>query len=643
MPAKKTLPFGTWPSPVTPEIVAKGSRRYGMVQVAGDAIYWTESRPEQGGRQVILKSAKGQDGQAEELLPSPFSARSRVHEYGGGEFLVAGETIYFVNDKDQQVYRLEPGGPPRRITDAPGTRFADFALDASRRRLIAVAEIHSRDKKQRHTLPRNALVAIALSGRTEQIGELATGHDFYASPRLSPDGKQLAFLAWDLPEMPWDSATLFLARVGDDSRLGRPKRIAGGGGSAVFQPEWDLDGRLYFVWDETGWGQLYRWQDGEIVRVHGARGAELARPQWVFGSRSYSLHPDGTIGMVSLSRGMPLFEVRDLQGGKVTRYAQLQKRTARIDDPVAFASGFAALVSRPAAAPAIMRVAKGGLAPLSPAPPAEVESGFISKGEVREFRRPDGQPVYGIYYAPRSATHRSPAGVAPPALVLVHGGPTSMTDAGLKMRVQFYTSRGFAVLDVNYSGSTGYGRTYRQRLDGAWGIADVADCAAGARHLAKAGLADGTRIAIAGGSAGGYTTLMALATTQVFAAGSSHYGVSDLGLLLEHTHKFESGYLHRLMGTTPGKWKDVFAARSPINLIEGIAAPMILFQGLDDKVVPPEQSRLIVDKLKKRGIDVAYHEFAGEAHGFRKAETIVAVLEAELAFLQRVLRLRRAQ
>jgi dipeptidyl aminopeptidase/acylaminoacyl peptidase len=637
MPAKKTLPFGTWPSPVTPELVAKGSRRFGTVQMAGDAIYWSESRPEQGGRQAILRAAKG--GAVEEVLPLPFSARSRVHEYGGGEFLVAGETIYFVNDKDQQVYRLEPGEPPRRITDAPGTRFADFALDASRQRLIAVAEIHSRDKGQRHTLPRNALVSIALSDKAGQIHELATGRDFYASPRLSPDGTQLAFLAWDLPDMPWDSATLYLARVGDDGMLGRPRTIAGGDGSAVFQPEWGSEGQLYFVWDETGWGQLYRWQANKIARIHGARGAELARPQWVFGSRSYALHPDGKVGMVSLSRGMPLFEVRELKGGKVTQYAQLQKRTARIDDPVAFGSGFAALVSQPAAAPAIMRIAEGGLAPLSPPPPAEVEPGFISKGEVREFRRPDGQTVYGIYYAPKSATHRGPAGAAPPALVLVHGGPTSMTDAGLKMRVQFYTSRGVAVLDVNYSGSTGYGRAYRQRLDGAWGIADVADCAAGARHLAKAGLADGARIAISGGSAGGYTTLMALATTQVFAAGSSHYGISDMGLLLEHTHKFESGYLHRLMGTTPGKWKEVFAARSPINLIAGIKVPVILFQGLDDKVVPPEQSRLIVDQLKKRGIDVAYHEFAGEGHGFRKAETIIAVLEAELAFLQRVLRL----
>jgi len=643
MPAKKTLPFGTWPSPLTSALVVKGSRRFGTIQATDAAIYWSESRPEQGGRQVILKTATRGSGRGEEVLPAAFSARSRVHEYGGGEFVVADQTIYFVNYKDQQVYRTESGASPQRLTNVPGTRFADLTPDASRQRLLAVAEIHPRQNGQRHDLPRNALVSISLSGRAGQIAELATGRDFYASPRLSSDGGQLALLAWDLPDMPWDSATLHVAGVGADGKLARPKKVAGGDGSSVFQPEWGPDGHLYFVWDETGWGQLYRWQDNKIVRVHGARGAELARPQWVFGSRSYALHPDGKVGMVSLSRGQPLFEVRDLKSGKVTRYAQLRKRTARIDDPVAFASGFAASIGRPIAAPAIMRVTKGSLASVSPALPAEVERAFISRGDVREFRRPDGKVVYGIYYAPKSATHRGPTRAAPPALVLVHGGPTSMTDAGFKSRIQFYTSRGFAVLDVNYSGSTGYGRAYRQRLDGAWGIADVVDCVAGAHHLAKVGLADGSRIAIAGGSAGGYTTLMALATTDVFAAGSSHYGVSDLALLLEHTHKFESGYLHRLMGTTPAKWREVFAKRSPINLIDGITAPVILFQGLDDKVVPPEQSRLIVEQLKRRGVDVAYHEFAGEAHGFRKAETMVAVLEAELAFLTRVLRLRRAQ
>jgi dipeptidyl aminopeptidase/acylaminoacyl peptidase len=261
----------------------------------------------------------------------------------------------------------------------------------------------------------------------------------------------------------------------------------------------------------------------------------------------------------------------------------------------------------------------------------------LSEGEAREFRRDDGQPVYGFYYAPANARYRAPKGLAPPALIFVHGGPTSMVDRGLKLRMQFFTSRGFAVFDINYSGSTGFGRAYRHRLDGQWGVTDVADCAAAASHLAHAGLADPSRIAISGGSAGGYTTLMALATTNVFAAGSSHYGVSDLRLLLEHTHKFESGYLHRLIGTTHRNWQKTFAARSPLNLIDGIRAPVILFQGLDDKIVPPEQSRLIVENLQERGIEVAYHEFAGEGHGFRKAETIIAVLEAELAFLQRVL------
>ena len=286
-----------------------------------------------------------------------------------------------------------------------------------------------------------------------------------------------------------------------------------------------------------------------------------------------------------------------------------------------------------------MKLGRDGLNPITERQAGLIKPGFISRGDVLAFKNAKRQTVYGIHYAPVNANYRGSQGTLPPALVLAHGGPTSMTDAGLKLRVQFYTSRGFAVLDVNYAGSTGYGRAYRERLDGQWGIADVADCAAAARHLAHAGLADPGKIAIAGGSAGGYTTLMALATTKVFAAGSSHYGISDLALLLEHTHKFESGYLHRLLGTTPSKWKDVFAKRSPLNLIDGITAPVILFQGLEDKVVPPEQSRLIVTKLKQRGIDVEYREFAGEGHGFRKAETIIAVLEAELAFLQRVLKI----
>ena len=640
MPTKPRLPYGTWDSPISGELAARASRRFGKVQVVGDAVYWSEVRPEEQGRQVILRLRPG--GKAEELLPKPFSARSRVHEYGGGEFLVADiGTLYFVNDKDQQVYALDPPAAPRRITSAPRTRFADFAHDEAWQRLIAVAEIHQHKGKARnqHALPRNVLAAIALTGRRSSVTVLATGHDFYASPRLSGDGKRLAFLAWDLPDMPWDSATLYVARVGDDGSLGRARRIAGGKGSAVFQPEWDPDNHLYFVWDATGWGSLYRWQGKEVVRVHALPNGDLSRPQWVFGARSFALHPDGRFAAVYLERGTPRLEIGSVAGGPSTPDHRLQAQAARIDEIAAFGEGFAALIAAPKGAAAVTRIGKRGLAPLSPPQTSEVGANAHSTGQVRQFANARGETVFGIYYPPTNPQFRGPRGALPPALVLVHGGPTSMTDAGLKMRTQFFTSRGFAVLDVNYAGSTGYGRAYWERLDGQWGIADVADSAAAARFLAAEGLADERRIAISGGSAGGYTTLMALATAGVFAAGSSHYGISDLSLLLAHTHKFESGYLHRLMGTTPKSWKKVFAERSPINLIDGIAVPVILFQGLDDKVVPPEQSRLIVEKLRQRGIDVVYYEFEGEGHGFRSASTIIAVLEAELAFLRRVLQL----
>jgi dipeptidyl aminopeptidase/acylaminoacyl peptidase len=337
--------------------------------------------------------------------------------------------------------------------------------------------------------------------------------------------------------------------------------------------------------------------------------------------------------------GAPRLEIGRLSDGGRRRAGRVRASVARIDDPVPAEERFVALVTPFISAPAVMRTQGRRLRAIGDPPAPMVDPRFVSRGEVIALRNAKRQSVFGIYYAPTNPECRLPTDAAPPAIVLAHGGPTSMADAGFKPRVQFYTSRGFAVFDVNYAGSTGFGRAYRQRLDGQWGIADVADCAAAARHLARQKLADGTRIAIAGGSAGGYTTLMALATTTEFAAGSSHYGISDLALLLAHTHKFESGYLHRLLGTSPARWRELFAARSPINLIDRISAPLILFQGLDDKVVPPEQSRLIVEKLKKRGIDVGYHEFAGEGHGFRKAETIIAVLEAELAFLRHAMRL----
>ncbi len=635
MAKKQSASPGTWVSPITPALVARASRRFGSVQAAGGIVYWSEGRPEENGRQVIVRAGRAREG-ARDVLPPPYSARSRVHEYGGGEFL-ATETgeVFFVNDRDQQVHRIGATGRIDRITNAPRMRFADMTPDTARGRLIAVAEIHGGGAA--HGQPDNALVSIALSDGA--IATLADKADFYASPRLSPDGMMLAFTSWNLPDMPWDSATLDVANIGGDGALSKPHTIAGGKNSSVFQPQWSPDGHLYFTWDKGGWGGLYRWDGKRVSKVHGKNGWELWRAHWVFGTRCFAIGADGTLATSSFDAGMPQLEIGQLSRGRAKSMEGVPTSAARIDDPIAAGKTFVALVSPLTGAPAVMRIGRSGLKPILKPPPTMTDAKLISRGEVIEFRNSRKQRVYAIHYPPRNPGFRAPTGSKPPALILAHGGPTSMADASFKPRVQFYTSRGFAVVDVNYGGSTGFGRAYRERLDGQWGVADVDDCAAAARHLATSGLADAGRIAIAGGSAGGYTTLMALATSKVFAAGASHYGISDLGLLLAHTHKFESGYLHRLLGTTPAKWKKVFEARSPLTLIEGIAAPVILFQGLDDKVVPPEQSRLIVERLKARGIEVAYHEFAGEGHGFRRAETIIAVLEAELAFLQRVLRL----
>ena len=628
---KIAAPYGLWPSPIAPADLARSARRFGLVQGDGAWVYWTEGRPQEKGRQALMRMRPGARA-AEELLPAPWSARSRVHEYGGGEFLAAGDVVYFVNDADQDIYELPPGKLPRRLTNVPDLRFADFALDGARRRLLAIAERHRAGSH----MPENLIVAVSLSGPARgTVTDIVTGRDFYASPRLSPDGSRLAFLAWDLPSMPWDEAELLVADLDAEGSPGRLRRIAGGDGAAASHPAFAADGSLTFITDANGTGRLAV-LDGGTVRTFETEVGDYGRPMWTLASKPYAITDDGRIlasavggGARSAAPGLAELRIADMA-------CRLRPGFPQLDGMSWFEGGLAAVASAPDTGSSIMTFGEAKRTKSTVVRTSSDDTWrMISLPEPMRFANARGEDVHAFYYAPRNTEVAKPRGEKPPALVLAHGGPTSMANRSLSPRLQFYTSRGFAVLDVDYAGSTGYGRAYRERLDGQWGIADVEDCAAGARHLAAAGLADPGRIAIAGGSAGGYTTLMALATTDVFAAGSSHYGISDLTLLMEHTHKFESGYLHRLLGTTPKAWKMVCRARSPIHLVDDIRAPLILFQGLEDKVVPPEQSRLIADKLRRKGQTVELREFAGEGHGFRRAETIVAVIEAELAFLLR--------
>jgi dipeptidyl aminopeptidase/acylaminoacyl peptidase len=634
---KKVDAYGTWPSPIGAEAVGGATLRLQHVQAVGPWVYWTEGRPSEGGRAVLMRARSS--GRPEDLLPVPFSARSRIHEYGGGEFLVANERIYFVNDRDQQVHETRPGGQPRQVTRQAGTRFADFAFDARRQRLIAAAERHADGAH----LPENLLVAVSLAAENfGQVRDLVRGQDFYAAPRLSPDGAQLAYLTWSLPGMPWDEAMLMISDVAADGSASRPRRIAGGKGAAVTEPVWLPDGRLLYLSDRTGYDNLYVHETGKRPRALHPRAADFGRPLWNLGNKSFAvLAPNqggGQIGASFLERGEARFGLIDVNTGEMT---PLVLPLRSIEQVVAHGDGFMALATRDQAPPALVDISlKSAPRVIRSASPVALAKGMISRGRVLEITGAGGMPIYGLYYAPINGLWQAPRDARPPAIVMAHGGPTASADRGLKLKIQYWTSRGFAVLDVDYAGSTGYGRAYRRRLEGHWGVQDVADMIAAGDHLEREGLADGARLVISGGSAGGYTVLMTLAASRRFAVGSCSYGISDLSLLLAHTHKFESGYLHRLMGTTPDDWQATFEARSPIALADQIAAPLILFQGREDKVVPPEQSRLISERLMRTGVTTEYWEFDGEGHGFRRAGTIATVLERELAFFTRVLKIR---
>ncbi len=665
---KAVFAFGDWPSPIPASQVADGALRFGRVQVCGDAVYWSESRPAEQGRSPVMGWSR--EGGVAELLPAPYSARSRVHEYGGGEFLVVRSSstpcgsaplklrsssaplrtdgrLFFVNDADQDVYEAPlPGGAEgrgiRRLTDAPATRFADFAWDARRQRLIAIGETH----RARHGgLPQNTLWSIpaGVCGADAAPAPLFKGFDFCASPRLSADGGRLAFLAWNLPAMPWDAAQLFVADALPDGSLGEPTSIAGGNGSACFQPEWGEDGALYFVWDLSGAGNLYRWSgEGGPAQVTHLDG-ELSMPLWSLNASSYARLPGNRAYCAFVRNGEAGACVAGLGSGEC---APRQ-------------SGFSAVLSVSAGDAGVAIAGRMDDEPLcialDPAPisalgapqilrrstQTAIEPAYAARPNRLEIPGPDG-PVHGLLYAPQNPAARGPAGALPPLIVSLHGGPTSAAARGLKARTVFFTSRGFAWLDLDYAGSTGYGRAYRERLTGNWGIADVEDTICAARFAALSGLADPSAIFVTGGSAGGYTVLMAIARAQIFCGAASYYGICDLIALQKTTHKFEQGYQQTLLGASLKDGEAIYRERSAIQHVGAIDTPLILFQGADDNVVPKEQSIAIAEALRAKGVRADYHEFAGEGHGFRQAGTIRACLERELAFYRMLMGLETA-
>ncbi len=627
MSAPRRAPYGSWKSPLSAEMVASASLTFGQIAVDGRDIYWIEQRPVEEGRHVIVRRTP--DGAIVDVTPPPFNARTRVHEYGGGAFTVADGIVYFSNFSDQQLYRHRPGSPPQQLTSRDGLRYADGVVDRRRNRLICVREDHTHPKREAV----NTLVAVDLRGG-DPGAVLVSGNDFYSSPRLSLDGARLAWLAWSHPNMPWDGTELWAGDLGPDGAVSRHERVAGGPAESIFQPEWSPDGTLYFISDRTGWWNLYRWTGGRVEPLC-EMAVEFGRPQWGFAMSTYAFESPDRIICAYTTRGVWRLGRLRVGAGALDPielpYTEISRCVRIANGQVVFAAGSA---THPPSV-VLLTLRTGQVTVLRRSTVLTADPAFLSRPEAIEFPTEGGVTAHGFFYPPRNADCAAVDGERPPLIVMSHGGPTGATSAALEPEIQFWTSRGFAVLDVNYGGSTGYGRAYRQRLNGTWGIVDVDDCVNGARSLVGRGLVDPARMAIRGGSAGGYTTLAALTFRDAFQAGASYYGVSDLEGLAKETHKFESRYLDSLIGPYPQR-RDLYLARSPIHHADRLSCPVIFFQGLEDTVVPPNQSERMFNALRAKKILTAYLAFEGEQHGFRRAATIRRSLEAELYFYAKV-------
>src|SRR5579883_1265229 len=569
-------PFSSWRSPITSDLIVADSIRLGDIHLDGADIYWIEGRPAEAGRCVIVRRTP--DGTTSDVTPTPFNARTRVHEYGGAPYVVMGGTIFFSNYADQRLYRQPAGQQPEPVTPAADLRYADATIDRPRRRLICVREDHTEPGRE-------AVNTIVGVGRDAEAGGqlLVSGNDFYSTPRVSPDGTRLAWLTWNHPNMPWDGCELWVGELREDGSVGASTLVAGGPEESIFQPLWSPDGVLHFVSDRSGWWNLYRWRSGQVEPLCPME-AEFGLPQWVFDMSTYAFVAPQRIVCCYSENGVGKLASLDTAAGKLTpintpytSFGGIQAGGERVVFRAASDTEAASIVQ--------LDLGTGKIETLRRSSATTIDSAYISKPQVIEFPTEHGLTAYGFFYAPCNPDFQAPAGELPPLLVMIHGGPTSATSSELNLQKQFWTSRGIAVLDVNYGGSTGYGRAYRERLKGQWGIVDIDDCVNGAKYLVQRGLVDGNRLAIRGGSAGGYTTLGVLTFRDEFKVGASYFGVGDLEGLVKDTHKFESRYLDGLIGPYPQRI-DLYHQRSPIYHIECLSRPVIFFQGLEDKIVP---------------------------------------------------------
>lgn len=629
MKGKSLKSYGSWESTFGAEQVATAGIGLSQVQTTESLIYWVESRPQEAGRSVVV--CYSDEGGAVDLTPAPFNARTRVHEYGGGAFVAHGSTVYVSNFSDQRIYRFEPGDEPVPITRDPeleaGLRYADSILMKSGEWLICVREQHREAKD-----PLNEIVAVSCDG-SQEAKVLATGRDFYSSPRLDPAGEKLAWLAWDHPNMPWDGSELWVAEVSSEIKLLQPKLIAGGVQESIFQPEWNQMGELIFVSDRNGWWNLYRERAGKVSPIL-EMDAEFGSPQWVFGMSQYKILSDGSIACIMsqdgferlgiIPHGSAKVEILDLDFTCFSASSiDTDDRTGRLIT-IAGASNLAHSV-------VAIDLQTSEFDILRESQPEKISREDLSVPEPISFPTGQGKTSYALYYPPQNQKYKAPTEELPPLLIISHGGPTSKAHTCLQLSIQFWTNRGFAVVDVNYRGSSGYGREYREQLNGNWGVFDVEDCIFAAKYLADRGEVDDQRLTIRGGSAGGYTTLCALVFFDEMSAGASYFGVADLESLTQDTHKFESRYLDRLIGPYPEE-QELYRSRSPVHFANQIHCPVILFQGTEDQVVPPAQAEIMAASMKENGIPYAHITYEGEGHGFRKAQNIQHALETELAF-----------